>query len=154
MTFVEVLWLAEGDIDLTRSGRMVARDVDAALRASARPVLVVDDDDSIRDMVTSVLRSVGYSVRAAADGEAALAAAAAETPALVLLDLRMPRVDGWEFARRLEERGPRPPIIVMTAARDARSAAAEIGADGHLPKPFDIDQLLTQVARYVEERGN
>ena len=125
-----------------------------ATRTSAQPVLVVDDDESIRDMVTSVLRSVGYSVRAAADGEAALAAAAAERPALVLLDMRMPRVDGREFARRLAERGTRPPIIVMTAARDARSAAAELGAEGHLPKPFDIDQLLTQVAWYVEGRGN
>jgi DNA-binding response OmpR family regulator len=128
--------------------------MDPAPHPSTRPVLVVDDDESIREMLTDVLRAAGYSVRVASDGEVALAAVAAEQPALVLLDMRMPRVDGWEFARRLKERGARPPIIVMTAVRDARRAAAEIGADAYIPKPFEIDQLLTQVARCMESPGS
>lgn len=122
--------------------------------APPRSILVVDDDESIRDMVASVLRSAGYSVRAAADGESALAALEAEPPALILLDMRMPRVDGREFARRVRERGAAPPIVVMSAVRDARAAAAEIGAQAYMAKPFEIDELLSHVARYTEGRAN
>jgi two-component system, chemotaxis family, chemotaxis protein CheY len=118
------------------------------------PILVVDDDESLREMVGSVLRSSGYSVRLAADGLAALAVVMDERPALVLLDARMPRLDGHGFARELRDRGVRVPIVVMTAARDAGRVAQEIGADASLPKPFDIDELLTLVSRHVERVTN
>jgi len=149
-----IAWVVPDDIEETRSVVKVRRMLDPVTPTRASPILVVDDDDSIRDMLGDVLRAAGYSVRSASDGESALAAVEAERPALVLLDMRMPKVDGWEFARRLKGRGVRVPILVMTAFRDARRAAEDIGADGYLPKPFEIDQLLTQVSRYAERAPN
>lgn len=108
-------------------------------------ILVVDDDEAILDVVADVLRLEGYPVKTAADGVAALDVVERGRPALVLLDMRMPRLDGWGFARSLRERGIELPILVMTAARDAAGWAEEIGARGHLAKPFDIGELLDAV---------
>jgi two-component system, chemotaxis family, chemotaxis protein CheY len=149
-----IAWVFSADIGETHSGLKVRRTLDPLAETYARSILVVDDDESIRDMLGDVLRAAGYAVRSASDGESALAAVEAERPALVLLDMRMPKVDGWEFARRLKGRGMHVPILVMTAFRDARRAAEDIGADGYLPKPFEIDQLLTQVSRYAERPPN
>lgn len=76
------------------------------------------------------------------------------TPALVLLDMRMPRLDGWGFARALRERGRTPPIVVMTAARDARRWADEIGARGYLAKPFELGELLEAVRRFGTDQAD
>ena len=115
----------------------------------ARPVLVVDDDPTIRAFVVEALTDDGYAVVQAGDGEEALQLCATAEPCVVLLDMRMPVVDGWEFARRFRERpGRLPPVVVMTAARDADAWADEIGADGTLAKPFDIDDLLAIVERF------
>lgn len=108
-------------------------------------ILVVDDDEAILDVVADVLRFEGYPVETASDGVAALDAVERGRPALVLLDMRMPRLDGWGFARTLRERGIELPILVMTAARDAAGWAEEIGAQGYLAKPFDIGELLDAV---------
>ena len=108
-------------------------------------ILVVDDDEAILDIVSDVLRLEGYPVETALDGEAALEAVERNRPLLVLLDMRMPRLDGWGFARALRERGIRLPILVMTAARDAAGWADEIGAQGYLAKPFDVAQLVEAV---------
>jgi CheY-like chemotaxis protein len=112
---------------------------------SAR-VLVVEDDDSIRDLVDLVLTSAGFEVLTASDGAAALQVVRAARPDLVLLDMRMPVMDGWEFARRYRA-GPKPhaPIVVVTAARDAAQRAAEIDANGFLGKPFDMAELVALV---------
>lgn len=120
---------------------------------SSRPrdgmrVLVVDDDESILDMLGAVLSAEGYSVRVAPDGGLALEMVEAELPSLVLLDMRMPVVDGREFALRLRDRGLAIPIIVMTAGRDAWRSAEEVRADAVLAKPFEIDELLVKVARF------
>lgn len=149
----EIAWLLADDVDRTSSLRRVRPTFDRSGLAGAS-ILVVDDDDSIRGMLSDVLRSCGYSVQVAGDGESALAAIEAERPALVLLDMRMPKVDGWEFARRLKRRGVSVPIVVMTAVRDARRSAEEIGAAGYLAKPFEIDQLLAQVSRHMERAPN
>lgn len=101
-------------------------------------------------MIESVLLAEGYSVSTAADGCEALVAVETERPAVVLLDMRMPKVDGWEFARRLRERGLRVPIIVMTGERDPGKAAGEIGAEGFMAKPFDVDQLLDEVSHFSD----
>ena len=108
-------------------------------------ILVVDDDEAILDIVSDVLRLEGYPVETALDGVAALEAVERRRPLLVLLDMRMPRLDGWGFARVLHERGIRLPILVMTAARDAAGWADEIGAQGYLAKPFDVAQLVEAV---------
>jgi CheY-like chemotaxis protein len=108
-------------------------------------ILVVDDDPSIRTTVSEILAMEGYPVETAADGAEALQAVERVQPALVLLDMRMPVMDGWGFARALRDRGLHLPILVMTAAQNARRWAEEIGADGYLAKPFDLLDLLNAV---------
>jgi CheY-like chemotaxis protein len=111
-------------------------------------VLVVEDEPVIRDLLRAVLEDAGYAVREAADGAAALREARAAHPALVLLDLHLPRTDGWTFAAAYcWEPGPRAPIVVLTADVDAEAHAAALGAAGHLLKPFDLDELLALVGR-------
>jgi two-component system chemotaxis response regulator CheY len=112
-----------------------------------RPILVVDDDASIRQTVREILDFEGYAVETAADGLEALQAVERGEPSLVLLDMRMPELDGWGFARAIRERGIQLPILVMTAAENARSWADEIGADGYVAKPFELDELLAAVER-------
>jgi CheY-like chemotaxis protein len=115
-----------------------------------RRVLVVDDDESIRDLVEMALSSEGHQVMTAPHGAAALEAIAISPPDVILLDMKMPVMDGWAFTRAYREvPGPHAPIIVVTAAQDAASRAADVAADGHLPKPFDLDELY----RVVEEFG-
>ena len=101
-------------------------------------ILIVDDDSGIRETVSDVLSFEGYPVHTATNGEEALEtigtlrAINPKCPCMLLLDMRMPVLDGWGVARELRERGIEVPIIVMTAARDARVWAREIGADGCL----------------------
>lgn len=114
---------------------------------SSPSILVVDDDPAILDTVSDILTFEGYPVETAANGAEALRAIEHARPRLVLLDMRMPVLDGWGFARTLRERGIRLPIVVMTAAQDARRWAQEIGADGYIAKPFDLIDLLNAVAR-------
>jgi CheY-like chemotaxis protein len=122
----------------------------AAGATSRGVVLVVDDEPMIRTLVSEAIADEGYTVVRAADGREALAALArGAVPCLILLDMRMPEVDGWEFVRRYR-RLPEPhaPIVVMTAARDAAAWAGEVGADGVLPKPFDITGIDEVLRRY------
>ncbi len=123
-------------------------------RAGTR-VLVVDDDPSILDTVTSILTSEGFQVMAAGGGEQALAMLASWHPTLVLLDMRMPFMDGWAVARSMRETGSKVPIIVMTAAESAERWASEIGAAGYIAKPFGLDELISCVEEHMgRERPN
>ena len=120
---------------------------------SGERILVVDDDDSIRDMIEIVLAAEGYAVRTAAHGAAALELVEESPPRLILLDMRMPVLDGWGFARAYRQRpGPHAPIVVLTAARDAAARAAEIQADGYLGKPFNLGELLDLVDQHARPR--
>jgi two-component system, chemotaxis family, chemotaxis protein CheY len=113
-------------------------------------VLVVDDEEPIRTAVALVLQDAGYRVLSAGDGSEALERLDEEWPALILLDMRMPRMDGWTFASELRARHTRSvPIVVLTAARDAREQAEEIKADGFLSKPFDVQGLIDAVEQYA-----
>ena len=123
-------------------------------RAGTR-VLVVDDDPSILDTVSSILSSEGFQVMAAGGGEQALTMLASWHPTLVLLDMRMPFIDGWAVARSMRESGSKVPIVVMTAAESAERWADEIGAAGHLAKPFGLDELISCVEEHMgRERPN
>jgi two-component system chemotaxis response regulator CheY len=113
-------------------------------------VLVVDDDETIRVTVTETLDMEGYPVRAASDGAEALEQIEQDLPRVVLLDMRMPVMDGWGFAREVAERGLATSIVVMSAAADARRWASEIGASGVLPKPFELDDLISLVERHCQ----
>jgi CheY-like chemotaxis protein len=109
-------------------------------------ILIVDDDVSIRTTLTAFLEDEGYSVDAAINGAEALECVARQRPSLILLDMRMPVMDGWAFAGALRARGIAVPLVVMTAARDARRWAEEIGATAYVAKPFDLPELLNKLA--------
>ena len=112
-------------------------------------VLVVEDDPDLSDVMLLALREAGYPARCAGNGREALDAAALQLPGLVLLDVLMPVMDGWQCARELRARyGRALPIVVVTAAEHVRARSQELGADDVLPKPFDIDEFLRTVARY------
>jgi EAL domain-containing protein (putative c-di-GMP-specific phosphodiesterase class I)/CheY-like chemotaxis protein len=121
-----------------------------ATAAGRSRVLVVDDDEHIRGLVSCALELEGYEVVAAEDGEAALEQIAQQPPDLILLDMMMPGMDGRRFSQVYRARpGRHAPIIVLTAIPDAASCATEIGAASYLSKPFEIDAMLTSVDRLV-----
>ena len=113
----------------------------------ARQVLVVDDDADIRAFVSEILVDEGYEVRAATNGRDALAVLAGWHPDVILLDLMMPEMDGWDFLatqqRNLEL--VRIPVVVMSAGYTLRGGAGRIAAADTVAKPFAIDQLLAKV---------
>ncbi len=120
----------------------------------ARRVLVVEDDPDLSSLLEVILCDAGYRVLTAADGLQALERVAQEMPGLILLDMRMPRMNGWEFAREFHARhGRAAPIVVVTAAENAKLRAQEIGADGYLEKPFELEDVLRLVARHLEARA-
>jgi len=112
------------------------------------PILVVEDDPSILEMVVQILQDEGYPVVSATNGADGLAETNRTRPSLILLDMRMPRMDGWEFAAALRARGIAAPIVVMTAAENAKKWADEIGAEGYVSKPFHFPELLETVERH------
>jgi CheY-like chemotaxis protein len=120
------------------------------LQVGSRRILVVDDEREIREVLAETLRDEGFVVQLAADGAEAMQEIEREAPDLVLLDMRMPRVDGWQFAQRLRSRGITVPIVVMTAARNAKAWAEEVGAVDFLAKPFDLVDLLDVVDRHLK----
>jgi DNA-binding response OmpR family regulator len=109
-------------------------------------ILIVDDDASIRAMLAFVFDDAGYTVVEAADGHEALEALRTEPPALMVLDLMMPGVDGVEVLRRRDREGLAPDtrILILTAKLDTQDAVWcwELGADEYVTKPVDPDQLL------------
>jgi CheY-like chemotaxis protein len=115
-------------------------------------ILVVEDDPDLLALMEMILGGEGYRVRTAREGGDALARVKEEMPSLVFLDMRMPGMNGWEFAREFRARhGAGCPIVVVTAAEDARRRAEEIDAQGWLAKPFEIADVLAAAARYVGE---
>jgi two-component system, chemotaxis family, chemotaxis protein CheY len=116
----------------------------------AKQVLVVEDDDTILCALEIMLSENGYDVRTAPHGRAALDAITVQTPDVILLDMRMPVMDGWEFAEAYRQTpGPHAPIIVLTAATDPPGCAEQIHAADNLPKPFEMADLLSSVARHA-----
>lgn len=111
-------------------------------------VLVVDDDEDILELIQLVLGSDGYQVLRALNGREALAVVASQMPDLILLDLKMPVMDGPAFASELRHRYQSvPPIVVVTAADDARKRANAVAAADWLAKPFEPADLLAAVAK-------
>ncbi|QGV77265.1 response regulator transcription factor [Streptomyces ficellus] len=114
--------------------------------ASPAHVLVVDDDPMVAEVVTGYLRRGGFDVEYAADGPAALEAAALARPDLVVLDLMLPGMDGLEVCRRLRATGP-VPVIMLTARgeEEDRITGLEVGADDYVTKPFSPRELVLRV---------
>lgn len=108
-----------------------------------RRVLVVDDDASIRGFVSEALGEEGYEVVQAANGSQALELVAERAPDLILLDVRMPGVDGWQVLDELRSAaGPQTPVVVMTASFTGQDRALQSGAQGYLAKPFELGDLV------------
>ncbi|MCY1082938.1 response regulator [Archangium lansingense] len=116
-------------------------------------ILVVDDDPDMQDVMALALESGSYQVCRASNGQEALERVAERAPDLILLDMRMPVMDGWAFAAELRRRyGDRTPIVVCTAAEDVQRRAREIDAVGCLSKPFELDELLRLVESVLPRR--
>jgi two-component system, chemotaxis family, chemotaxis protein CheY len=115
----------------------------------AHVVLVVDDDPDILEALSEILEAEGFEIRRARNGKEALERLEPEPPQLILLDLMMPVMDGWEFAQRMRQKPQvaKIPIIVLSADRNVGSKATDIGAVGHLAKPFELNDLLDMVRR-------
>jgi CheY-like chemotaxis protein len=112
--------------------------------------LVVEDDQDMALALLQLLDISGFPARHAEHGKAALDAVASQMPALVLLDMLMPVMDGWQCARELRARyGDSLPIVIVTAAEHVQERSKEIGANEVLPKPFELQHLLKIVERYA-----
>jgi|SRR5258708_30152707 CheY-like chemotaxis protein len=111
-----------------------------------RLVLIVDDDPDILQTLGLCLSTEGYRVVMAANGEEALEVLKNERPHVILLDLMMPVMDGWQFVAEMDARGQRgAPLLILSADRAVQGHAGNLRASGHLAKPFDLDELLTKV---------
>jgi DNA-binding NarL/FixJ family response regulator len=122
-------------------------------QAHCGPILIVDDDDSFRVLLSEVLQRMGHATVESARGDEALEAAAQDPPCLVLLDVDVPGLSGYEVCRELRERyGQELPIIFVSGARIEkldRIGGLLLGADDYVLKPFDMEELLARVRRQL-----
>ncbi len=114
---------------------------------AAPRILVVEDEPALRRGLEEALRGAGYAVEAVASGAAGLAEARRPLYRLIVLDLMLPEVDGFEICRRLRREGVRTPIVVLTARGDEgdRVRGLDLGADDYVVKPFSLPELLARV---------
>lgn len=123
---------------------------EAHVKPLPRRVLVVEDTVDIRELLTEILTDEGYEVISAANGAEALEALRDKRFELVLLDLMMPIMNGFELLTRLQTKGDtRPPVVAMSAFERFRREAVDLGAQSFLSKPVDIDRLLQEVDRVI-----
>ena len=111
----------------------------------SKKILVVEDERNIVDILTFNLIREGYETLEALDGAAGLKLALDEDPDLILLDLMLPKMDGFEVCRTLREQGRATPIIMLTAREEEADKVLELGADDYITKPFSMRELLARV---------
>ena len=118
-------------------------------------VLVVDDEPNITELVAMALRYEGFSVKTAATGRGALTAVSQFDPALVILDVMLPDIDGMEVLRRLNTSGHKVPIIFLTAkdATEDKVHGLTIGGDDYVTKPFSVEELMARVRVVLRRHG-
>lgn len=121
-----------------------------------KKILVVDDNQDNRELVVKILKSKGYQMIEAIDGEEALEKAIAEKPDLILMDISIPKLNGYEVTRRLKSRADfkDTPIIALTAhaMKGDREKTIKAGCDGYISKPFNIHELPDQIKTYLKEK--
>lgn len=117
----------------------------------SRPrVLVIDDDDAICELLRQSLGDQGYAVATVPHGAAALELVKHHQPAVILVDLRMPIMDGWAFVEQYRRvASPPASILLLTAARDAEENARTLHVDGFVRKPFVLDEVTAAVERCI-----
>ncbi len=110
-------------------------------------VLVVDDEDNITDLVSTALRYEGFEVDVHSNGRSALEAVGTFRPQLIILDVMLPDLDGFEMARRLQAEGRRVPILFLTArdATEDKVRGLTLGGDDYVTKPFSLEELVARV---------
>ena len=129
----------------------------------SKKILVVDDDSDVRDALIMILESTGYKVITASDGLEGLACLKAEKPDLMILDLMMPKLDGFGVLKELREptweETKNVPILVLSAVREEASrrrfeleTGGELGTDDYIEKPFSPDILLQRIERVIKKR--
>jgi two-component system OmpR family response regulator len=118
-------------------------------------LLVVDDEPTVRELLAATLRFAGFAVTSAGTGAAAIEAARREPPDLVLLDVMLPDLDGFEVVRRLRAGGGRVPVLFLTA-RDAPADKVHgltLGGDDYVTKPFDLPELIARIRAVLRRTG-
>lgn len=114
----------------------------------SRPILIVDDDLDILAVERAMLADNGFSVREARDGAEALRAMDEDPPAMIVLDVQMPGIDGPTFARELRMRLRHVPLVIVTGVADPKREADRCNAEAFLRKPFHADDLLRLVRKF------
>ncbi len=118
-------------------------------------LLLADDDDNLRSMLEAALRHHGYDVTAVASGREALVEAAASHPDLLVLDVMMPDLDGFEVCRRLRSEGSRVPVVFLTArdATEDKVRGLTLGGDDYVVKPFSLEELVARTDAVLRRSG-
>jgi len=142
-------WPAVG-VTLRRDGPEGVRDDDRRSR-----VLVVDDEEGVAELVATALRYEGFQVEVAGSGRGALTAATSFRPHLMVLDVMLPDLDGFEVQRRVAADGLRVPILFLTARgeTEAKVHGLTMGADDYVTKPFSLDELVARVQAVLRRSG-
>ncbi len=122
---------------------------------AGRRLLLVDDEENLRSMLEAALRHNGFHVDTAANGREALAAVGVHQPDLILLDVMMPDLDGFEVCRRLRTDGVKTPVLFLTArdATEDKVRGLTLGGDDYLVKPFSLDELVARVNAVLRRTG-
>lgn len=121
--------------------------------AKKNSILVVDDEDALRTVLSGELQGEGYEVRTAADGDDAINELQKALFDLVLLDIKMPRMNGFEVLKFIKERQPKTKVVMLTGFADLKNAieSKKLGADDFVSKPYDLVDLLTTIERVLNE---
>lgn len=116
-------------------------------------ILVVDDTDDIREVVAKLLQRKGFDVTTAAGGKQGVIQAASDQPDLILMDLNMPDMDGWQATRTIRDEGITTPVIALTAhlVTDEQVRAMESGFNGYQTKPLELDALLALIEELLSK---
>jgi twitching motility two-component system response regulator PilG len=122
---------------------------------SKKKVLIVEDEESLLKLESILLTSKGYEVKGVSNGQAALDAFAEERPDLVLLDIMLPEIDGFEVCRRIKENPETKdiPVVMLTAKKSRKDMARgeKVGADWYITKPFKSAMVIKTIQRFLEE---
>ena len=118
-------------------------------------LLLVDDEENLRSMLDAALRHSGFAVHAVGSGRAALAAVPEVRPDLIVLDVMLPDLDGFDVCRRLRQEGDRTPVLFLTArdATEDRVRGLTLGGDDYLVKPFSLEELVARITAILRRSG-
>jgi DNA-binding response OmpR family regulator len=125
----------------------------ASQQSQSKPahILVVEDDTALARLMEALLASAGHSVQTVGDGESALEVVRTHRPALLLLDLTIPKLNGWQVLEQLQATADPPPVVLFTGNHTASRRAQSAGVAAAILKPFDVDELLATVDRLLKE---